>query len=156
MRNTLCRQAGVASCRVRGNNLPVVASQSFHELVHDDAKGNAVGRGLDLDQQVDMVGHDRERRYRLDATPYFMEAFDRALEGGCDFVVHEATVLGDFGKVGEIWQTNDGHHVEERCLVVEVEKPGHGGIIAYWKNRGLSPLAPFGSGLSPPDKEGIF
>ena len=121
---------GVARCRVCGNDPPVFVAQCFRQLVYDYAECHAVGRGLYLDHQMNVVGHYDEGRNWFDAPPFLMKCADDSLKGDGNVVAHEKPVFCDSGKVGKPRQALERHHVEERCLVVKIEESGHRDSIA--------------------------
>ena len=132
-RKTVVRNArGLACCRVCGNDLPVLVTKGFRHLAYDYAERYAVGRGLYLDHQVNVIWHHDEWRNRFYASPFFMECAYDSLEGDCNGVAHEAPVFCDSGKVGKSRQAFEGHHVEEGRLVVEIEESCHEDIIAFF------------------------
>ena len=122
----------VARCRVCGNNPPVFVAQCFRQLVYDYAECHAVGRGLYLDHQMNVVRHYDERRNRFDTPPFLVKCVDDSLERNGNDIPHEKPVFCDSGKVGKPRQAFECHHVEKRCLVVKIEESRHRDIIAFF------------------------
>ena len=117
--------SGFAGRRVCGDNLPIDCAKGFGELADYHAKGHAIRRGLYLHQQVNVIGHDHEGRYRLNAAPFEVEAFNHAFEGSRDVASDKAAIVADLREIGEAVKSLERHHVEERRLVVEVEEASH-------------------------------
>ena len=124
----LWRLSGYAGRRVRGDNLPIGCAKGFGELADYYAEGHAIWSGLYLHQQVNVIWHDNEGRYRLYAAPFEMEAFNRAFEGSRDVAFDKAAIVADLREIGEAVKSLERHHVEEWRLVVEVEEVSH---VAY-------------------------
>ena len=120
--------SGFARRRVCGDNLPIDCAKGLGELADYHAKGHAIRRGLYLHQQVNVIGHDHEGRYRLNAAPFEVEAFNHAFEGSRDVASDKAAIVADLREIGDSVKSLERHHVEERRLVVEIEEASH---IAY-------------------------
>ena len=128
---------GGARCRVCGNDSPVSIAQGFRQLAHDHAQRDAIGRGLDLDQQMDVVRHHNEGRYLVKAAPFQMECANGFLEGRRDGVAHNLPIVANRGEIGNAGQPFERYHIEIRRFVIEVEKPRHGDIITYSLHLGV-------------------
>ena len=120
--------SGFAGRRVCGDNLPIDCAKGFGELADYHAKSHAIWRGLYLHQQVNVIWHDHEGRYRLNAAPFEVEAFNHAFEGSRDVASDKVAIVADLREIGDSVKSLERHHVEERRLVVEIEEASH---IAY-------------------------
>ena len=148
LRATLRRRAVCRTCtravgeardgvlRVGGlaDSFPICGSEGFRELAYQYAKSYAIGRGLYLHHEVDVVGHDGEWRDFIEAAPLEMKAFYGLGEGLCQIVFYEA--FGpDLGKRLKPLKPFKGNHVEIGRLVVKSFEANHGDILPYYYER---------------------
>ena len=129
---TLCSGVwkwGFARCGVCRNNLPIGVAKRFGKLADQNPQRDAIGDVANLDEQMDVVRHDHERRDLVEATPFEVEALDDRDKDLGDFVFNQAS-RPELGKVSEPLESFQGDHVEKGRLVVKTEETGHKGIIA--------------------------
>ena len=120
---------GFARCGVCRNNLPIGIAKRFGKLADQNPKRDAIWNIANLDEQMDVVGHDHERRDLVKATPFDVEALDDRDKDLGDFVFNQAS-RPEMGKVSQPLESFQGDHVEKGRLVVKTEETGHKDIIA--------------------------
>ena len=127
-------KGGCARCGVCRNNLPIGVTKRLGKLADQNPKRDAIWNIANLDEQMDVIGHDHERRDLVKATPFEVETPDDRDKGLGNFVFNQA-VRSDLGKIGQPLEAFQGDHVEIGRLVVETKETSHKRIIskARWQ-----------------------
>ena len=135
--------------RWSAKRLPVGACEFSHEHDYKAAERHLLARVADVDEEVDVVGHDRDRGDRFHAQRVIGEPFNGGTQGCRDGGVFEKRLqralefadgrdgvprkegrlafLCDAGKCGKALPPLERDHVEEGGAVVEVRQASHGG-----------------------------
>lgn len=108
---------------------PVCSSKRFRKLAHQYAERHRLFNFLDFYQEVDMVGHNDERRDFVEASPFKVKVSDDGIEGLSGFVLNKA-LWSYFRKCFYTLERFQGDHIKVRRFIIKTKKPSHKHIIS--------------------------
>lgn len=125
----LSRTRRVLRIAASAAQFPVCSSKRFRKLAHQYAERHRPFYILDFYQEVDVVGHNDERRDFVEAPPLKVKVSDNGIESLGGFVLNKA-LWSDFRKNFYILERFQGDHIKVRRFIIKTKKPSHKHIIS--------------------------